>query len=386
MIPVVADADTLFGATTRGVLIHLDYHGLIRLHWSPLILDELSRALVDTGRKPDAESARRHEQLMRAALPQAEIPTQRVQVQFASVAPALRSAKDAHIAACASAILAGDFYPDTRVVSLVTKNIRDFGVRKLATLGIEVQRPDAFLLDRFQRDPAAVASAFAALRSTLRSAPAPDRLLERLAADGQALTAAALHEAWQQGAVRLRRQGRSDASLGIPRSLPPRCVRLEGLQARDRAHPRSPRGNPCGRPTRPGNSRRRRRPLPGKALPGPEPGRQLLRRPRAARLMPCWKPATISTWSAEKTMLLAGPSELAMSWRKSGRPAGSPYSVMRSAAPPRQSVTMRRQIFSGKARGAVRPNTKSMSICRGVGRCRPEGPRIPHGSARSSAR
>ena len=57
MIPVVADADTLFGATTRGLLIHLDYRGLIRLHWSALILDELSRALVDTGRKPDAESA-----------------------------------------------------------------------------------------------------------------------------------------------------------------------------------------------------------------------------------------------------------------------------------------------------------------------------------------
>ena len=69
MVPVVADADTLFGATTRGLLIHLDYQGVIRLHWSPLILDEMSRALVDTGRKPDAESARRHEQLMRAALP-----------------------------------------------------------------------------------------------------------------------------------------------------------------------------------------------------------------------------------------------------------------------------------------------------------------------------
>jgi hypothetical protein len=77
VLPVAADADTLFGATTRGLLIHLDYQGLIRLHWSPMILDELSRALVDTGRKPDAESARRHEQLMRAALPQAEIPTQR---------------------------------------------------------------------------------------------------------------------------------------------------------------------------------------------------------------------------------------------------------------------------------------------------------------------
>ena len=29
MIPVVADADTLFGATTRGLLIHLDHEGAI---------------------------------------------------------------------------------------------------------------------------------------------------------------------------------------------------------------------------------------------------------------------------------------------------------------------------------------------------------------------
>jgi hypothetical protein len=54
---VVADADTLFGATTRGLLIHLDYRGLIRLHWSALILDELRRALVDTGRKADEQAA-----------------------------------------------------------------------------------------------------------------------------------------------------------------------------------------------------------------------------------------------------------------------------------------------------------------------------------------
>ena len=116
---------------------------------------------------------------------------------------AIRSAKDTHVAACAAAILAGDFYSSTQVVSLVTRNIRDFGVRKLAALGIEVQQPDAFLLNQFRQDPAAVASAFAALRATLRSAPEPDRLLERQAADGQSLTAAALHDAWQQGAVRL---------------------------------------------------------------------------------------------------------------------------------------------------------------------------------------
>lgn len=203
MIPVVADADTLFGATTRGLLIHLDYQGLIRLHWSPLILDELSRALVDTGRKPDTDSARRHENLMRAALPQAEIPTQLVQARFASVAPAMRSAKDTHVAACAAAILAEGYYPGTPVVSLVTRNTRDFGIHKLAALGIEVQRPDAFLLDQFRQRTAAFAQAFAALRSTLRSDPAPDSLLERLAADGQTLTAAALSEGRQRGELQL---------------------------------------------------------------------------------------------------------------------------------------------------------------------------------------
>lgn len=55
----------LFGATTRGLLIHLDDQGVTRLHWSPLNLDEMSRALVDTGRKPGAESARRHEPFIR---------------------------------------------------------------------------------------------------------------------------------------------------------------------------------------------------------------------------------------------------------------------------------------------------------------------------------
>jgi len=31
-IPLVADADTLFAGTTRGLLIYLDYEGLVKLH------------------------------------------------------------------------------------------------------------------------------------------------------------------------------------------------------------------------------------------------------------------------------------------------------------------------------------------------------------------
>jgi PIN domain len=201
--PVVADADVLFGGTTRGLLIHLDYIGLIRLHWSALILDELSRALVASGRKPDREAAARHEQLMRAALPHADVPAALVQKQFVTVASAMRSTKDMHVAACARAIVAGGHYPQAGTVSLVTHNIRDFSVRKLAALNIEATRPDVFLFDLFRRDAHGVAAAFAALRTTLRSAPSPERLLERLSADGQVSTATAMLAAGECGAVKL---------------------------------------------------------------------------------------------------------------------------------------------------------------------------------------
>ncbi len=200
MTPVVADADTLFGATTRGLLIHLDYRGLIRLHWSALILGELSRALVDTGRKPDIKAAQQHEQLLRAVLPHAEVPVPAVHKSFKAVAEAVRSAKDIHVAACAHAVAAGGFYPQPRAICLVTNNVRDFRVRRLGDLGIAVTRPDAFLLDLCRQDVRSVAAAFAALRATLRSAPTAQRLLERLAADGQTRTAAAILDAGRRNA------------------------------------------------------------------------------------------------------------------------------------------------------------------------------------------
>jgi len=103
------------------------------------------------------------------------------------------------------------------VAYLVTKNIRDFGVRKLATLGIEVQRPDAFLSGQIANDEASVAAAFAALRSS----PTLDRLLERLAADGQTDTAAALLAAWQAGALPVPGDARSCTSRARRRSRAP---------------------------------------------------------------------------------------------------------------------------------------------------------------------
>jgi hypothetical protein len=130
--------------------------------------------------------------LVRAALPQAEVLLRDVQAQFKAVAWAMRSAKDIHVAACAHVLQAQRYYPNTPVVNLVTKNVRDFGVKKLATLGIDVQHPDAFLLKLTTQNKTGMAGAFASLRATLRSAPSHEQLLERLAADGQTGTAAVL--------------------------------------------------------------------------------------------------------------------------------------------------------------------------------------------------
>jgi hypothetical protein len=197
--PVVADANTLFGATTRGLLIHLDYGDLIRLHWSPLILDELARALVDTRRKKTLKEARAHEARMRDALPRAWMSKAEVQAQVATVAHAVRSPKDVHVAACALGVVAGKAYPEATPIALVTRNISDFRKGALAKLGIALNHPDEFLEALLQSRPQDFIAAFRRFRIDLKSRPAPEALLQRLQADGQVRTANALKSGLQAG-------------------------------------------------------------------------------------------------------------------------------------------------------------------------------------------
>ena len=66
-----------------------------------------------------------------------------------------------------------------------------------------MRRPDAFLLKLLTENETGVAGAFAAPRVTLRSAPTPEQLLDRLAADGQTETAAMLLALRQAGTAAL---------------------------------------------------------------------------------------------------------------------------------------------------------------------------------------
>ena len=200
MNPVAADADTLFAATTRGLLVYLDYQGLLSLHWSSLILEEMSRALVDTGRKKNLSEARVLEDRLNEALPTAMIDTHDVQRMFASVQTGVRSAKDVHVAACARYLLHAKAYPGVRHVALVTRNVRDFKVRTLQAMGIEVRRPDDFLSDLLSRSGPDFISAFRHFRQDLTSQPDPQAMLHALHRDGLDQTVRLLSVAMLSGA------------------------------------------------------------------------------------------------------------------------------------------------------------------------------------------
>ena len=201
-IPVVVDANTLFPATTRGLLIYLDYRGLIKLHWSQLILDEVSRALVDSGRKNSLADAKAHELRMCNALPNAMVATAEVRAQFRAVETAVNSPKDIHIAACAYCLIVANAYPDAQAV-LLTRNTKDFKKGALATLGIALHKPDVFLDGLFETHEQDFASAFHQFRTDLTSRPEPEALLKRLYKDGQVQTTRALLTSHSAGLVRL---------------------------------------------------------------------------------------------------------------------------------------------------------------------------------------
>jgi hypothetical protein len=174
--------------------------GLLRLHWSSLILEEMSRALVDTGRKKTLAEARVLEDRLNEALPAAMIDTHDVQRMFASVQTGVRSAKDVHVAASAQYLLHAKAYPGVQHVVLVTRNVRDFKVRTLQAMGIEVRRPDDFLSDLLSRSKAGFIAAFRHFRQDLTSRPDPQAMLDALRRDGLEQTGTLLSVAMSSGA------------------------------------------------------------------------------------------------------------------------------------------------------------------------------------------
>jgi predicted nucleic acid-binding protein len=133
MLVAVLDADVLFPMLLRDTLLRAAAAGCFRAHWSPRILDEMTRNLVsDYGMDPARAEALRA--VMEEAFPEATVEG------WEEMEPEMRNhPKDRHVVAAAVAVEAA---------VIVTSNIRDFG--NLPSR-ITALTPDEFLMEIFER-------------------------------------------------------------------------------------------------------------------------------------------------------------------------------------------------------------------------------------------
>jgi len=176
------DANVLYPARLRDLLVRLAIAGLYRARWTDQILDECFENLIAD--RPDlaAEHLQRTRQLLSIAIPDAVVVGYDHLVEGLD----LPDADDRHVLAAAIA---------AQAECLVTANLDDFPAWALPT-GVAVVSPDAFVLMLIQADPDAVATVVDAQAAALRKPPLTTaELLEGLEVVGLRMSVDALRRA-----------------------------------------------------------------------------------------------------------------------------------------------------------------------------------------------
>ena len=159
-LAVFADTNALYPPSLRYLLIELAQADVIRLHWSPEILAELSWAILKE--RPDKDPVQLTAQLaeLDGALPSASVAATPASLLIAP----LPDAKDAHV--LGSAWLA-------ECSILLTFNLRHFPPEQLALVEppITPMHPDAFLVRLLTTDGARVLPIIDRLRRRLKAPP-----------------------------------------------------------------------------------------------------------------------------------------------------------------------------------------------------------------------
>ncbi|MFS8148361.1 PIN domain-containing protein [Rhizobium sp. BR 249] len=141
MLVAVLDANVLFPMLLRDTLLRVASEDCFRVHWSPRILEEMTRNLIsDYGMEPSrAETLRT---AMQEAFPEANVEG------WEEIEPTMRNdPKDRHVVAAAVA---------AEAAVIVTSNIRDFS--NLPD-GIVALTPDEFLTEILVKSKAKVLKA-----------------------------------------------------------------------------------------------------------------------------------------------------------------------------------------------------------------------------------
>ncbi len=137
VLKAVLDACVIFPASLRDPLLPAAEAQLYRVRWSDMILQEVSRNLVKTGRM-SPQQAQRLVRRMDEFFPFVTVSA------FEGLIPAMtNNEKDRHVLAAAVA---------DNAKLIVTSNLKDFPDRALAPFEIEAKSPDQFLMILFRRD------------------------------------------------------------------------------------------------------------------------------------------------------------------------------------------------------------------------------------------
>ncbi len=160
MAAVVAiyDANALYSAPLRDVLMHLALTTLVEARWTDLIQAEWLRNVLKN--RPDLEpsSLQRTQAMMNQAVPNALV------VNFEPLIGTLvlPDANDRHVLAAAIASGAN---------VIVTQNLSDFPRANLEPFGLEALSPDDFLVRLLNLNAVAVISALNLQRKTMKKPP-----------------------------------------------------------------------------------------------------------------------------------------------------------------------------------------------------------------------
>ena len=165
-IPVaVLDANVLYPAQLRDLLMRLAVNDLFRAHWSNEIHEEWMRNLVANRENIRWQAVERTRDLMDKALPGACFEDYEQHIRRLS----LPDPDDRHVRAAAIEIEAQ---------CIVTNNLKDFPSSVLGQEGVDACSPDDFIIGLYHRDPIGVVTVVRQLRSSLSNPPqSPEELL-----------------------------------------------------------------------------------------------------------------------------------------------------------------------------------------------------------------
>jgi predicted nucleic acid-binding protein len=141
--PVILDANVLYPATLRNLLLTLTETGLVRARWTNRILDEVFRNIRVNLPDLPAHRLDRTRALMETAIRDCLV-TGHEQLETVITLP---DPDDRHVVAAAIR---------SHASVIVTMNLKDFPEESLAPWGIEARHPDDFLIDQFHLDPIGV--------------------------------------------------------------------------------------------------------------------------------------------------------------------------------------------------------------------------------------